>query len=391
MSSSTAQFATKPRFEILDGLRGVAAILVVISHLCEFSPFTKSSADQLVNHGYLAVDFFFILSGFVIGYAYDDRWSRGLSQWNFYKRRLIRLQPMVIMGALLGAAWYYMGESDAFPLIADTPWWKVLGIMLLAMVMFPTPPSLDIRGWQETSSLNGPQWSLMWEYLANILYASVIRRFSKVWLSVFVALSAVLTVLLCCDIDVFGLLEGRRDIAYTVIGGWSTEWDQLYIGISRLLFPFFGGLLIYRLGMRLRFPRYGFLICSVLLAIALCVPHVGGSTPNIGNGLYCLAAILLIFPLIVMAGAGSPLEGRRTIKVCIFLGNISYPLYITHFPLTYVYLTWAQSHADMPLSTHIFVIVSIVIISIAVAYASLKLYDEPVREWLKNRFLRSRK
>ena len=108
----------------------------------------------------------------------------------------------------------------------------------------------------------------------------MVRRFSRLGLSVFVALAAVLSVLLCCNIDVFGLLEGRDAIAYTVIGGWSTEWDQIYIAVTRLLFPFFGGLLIYRFGLRIRFSSCGFLLCSLILAAAFCMPHIG-DTPNI--------------------------------------------------------------------------------------------------------------
>ena len=99
---SMAAFAdTKPHYDLLDGLRGVAAITVVWFHI--FEAFATSHLDQRINHGYLAVDFFFILSGFVIGYAYDDRWGRNLTMKNFFKRRLIRLHPMVIMGAVLGA------------------------------------------------------------------------------------------------------------------------------------------------------------------------------------------------------------------------------------------------------------------------------------------------
>ena len=85
---------SKPRYEILDGLRGVASIMVVFFHL--FETYAKAPAYQIINHGYLAVDFFFVLSGFVIGYAYDDRWDR-MTTWGFFKRRLVRLHPMVIM------------------------------------------------------------------------------------------------------------------------------------------------------------------------------------------------------------------------------------------------------------------------------------------------------
>ena len=100
---NSAMFAdSKPHYELLDGLRGVAALVVIWYHL--FEGFASSPVDQRFNHGYLAVDFFFILSGFVVGYAYDDRWRRrSLSFGGFVKRRLIRLHPMVVLGAVLGA------------------------------------------------------------------------------------------------------------------------------------------------------------------------------------------------------------------------------------------------------------------------------------------------
>ena len=381
--------SSKPRFEILDGLRGVAAMIVVVFHL--FETYSKGPCSQIVNHGYLAVDFFFILSGFVIGYAYDDRWSKGMTQWDFYKRRLIRLQPMVILGTLIGAFWFYFGDAPGFDLVMQTPCWKVLLITMLCCLMFPTPPSMDIRGWREINSLNGAAWSLMWEYVANILYASVFRRLSKVALTLFVAVSAVLTFDLCLNLDIFGMLEGRVAEAHTVIGGFGLSPDQIYIGVARLLFPFFGGLLIYRLGMRIKLSRNGFLWCSAAMAAILSVPHLGGDTPNMLNGVYCAVCILLLFPMVVMAGAGSPLEGKKTIAVCKFLGAISYPLYITHYPMIYVQMEWAARHADAPVGTHIWVAVAIFFASIAVAYASLKAYDTPVRQWLTDKFVYRKK
>lgn len=382
---NTDLLASKPRFEILDGLRGVAAIIVVMFHL--FETYSDGPCSQIFNHGYLAVDFFFILSGFVIGYAYDDRWSKGMTQWNFYKRRLVRLQPMVIMGSLIGAFWFFFGDAPVFGLVMETPWWKVLLITVLGCLMFPTPPSMDIRGWQEINSLNGAQWSLLWEYIGNILYAVFVRRLSKVGLVILVALSAFFTIDICFNIDAFGLFADRDAASYTVIGGFGLSPQQIYIGMGRLLFPFFGGLLLYRLGLRIRLKKYGFLWCSLAIAAILVWPHIGGDTPNAFNGAYCALAIILLFPMIVSAGAGSSLEGKKTIKVCKFLGAISYPLYITHYPMIYVQMKWAAEHADAPLSTHIWVAVWIFIASIAVAYACLKVYDEPVREWLKNHWL----
>lgn len=386
MAAEAIPLASKPRFEILDGLRGVAAMLVVVFHL--FETYSSGPADQIINHGYLAVDFFFVLSGFVIGYAYDDRWGR-MSTWDFFKRRLIRLQPMVVLGTLIGAFWFYFGAAPGFELVMQTPWWKLLLIMILGCIMFPTPPSMDIRGWKEINSLNGAQWSLLWEYVANILYALVVRRFSRVTLGVMVALSAFLTIDLAMDLDVFGLLEARSYARYTVIGGFGLTPDQIYIGICRLLYPFFGGLLLYRLGkLRVNLKNGGMLWCSLAVAATLAVPHIGGETHQWLNGLYCVVIILFVYPAIVAAGAGSPLKGRKTTAVSKFLGLISYPLYITHYPMIYVQMNWTAHHADAPLGTHIWVGVSIFVASIAVAYASVKVYDLPVRAWLSARFLR---
>lgn len=202
--SSSASFAdSKPHYDLLDGLRGVAALLVVWYHVFEGYAFAGGTSIETINHGYLAVDFFFILSGFVIGYAYDDRWGKTLTVKNFFKRRLVRLHPMVIMGSLIGALFFYFG-SAAFPMIAGVQWWEVLLICLLGCTMLPALPSWDIRGWGETSPLNGPAWSLLYEYIANILYALVIRRFPKFVLGLFVVGAAVLTLDLTLNLDLFG-------------------------------------------------------------------------------------------------------------------------------------------------------------------------------------------
>ena len=386
MATDTLALSSKPRFEILDGLRGVAAMIVVAFHLFETYSSGPSDRGLLYNHGYLAVDFFFVLSGFVIGYAYDDRGR--MTRWGFFKRRLIRLQPMVILGTLIGAFWFYFSAAPGFELVMQTPWWKLLVIMILGCIMFPTPPSMDIRGWKEINSLNGAQWSLLWEYIANILYALVVRRFSMIAFSVMVILSAFLTIDLSLDVDVFGLLEVRKYAKYTVIGGFGLTPDQIYIGVCRLLYPFFGGLLLYRLSKwRIKLRRGGMLWRSLAVAATLVVPHIGGETHAWLNGLYCALVILIVYPAIVAAGAGSELKGKKTTAVCKFLGMISYPLYITHYPMIYVQMNWAAQHADAPLGTHIWVAVSIFIAAVAVAYASVKVYDLPIRAWLSAKFL----
>lgn len=380
-ATSSGYLASKPRYEILDGLRGVAALIVVGFHL--FETYSEGQAFQILNHGYLAVDFFFVLSGFVIGYAYDDRWNR-MSVKDFFKRRLIRLHPMVVMGSVIGALFFYF-QAAAFPMIAGVAWWKVLLICLLACTMLPALPAWDIRGWGETSPLDGPAWSLLYEYVANILYALVIRRFSKLLLGVFVAGAAVLTLDLTLNLDLFGLLAADRAVAWTVIGGWSITPEQVYIGFSRLLYPFFAGLLLSRLGARIR-VRGGFWWCSLLVAAVLVMPHVGDPSTPWFNGIYQALAILLVFPLIVAMGAGSRITDTRSIAVCKFFGDLSYPLYITHYPLVYMQMAWAANNPEAPLGTHVFVGVSVFVASVGVAWACLKLYDLPVREWLIRRW-----
>ena len=388
MANSNVYLASKPRYEILDGLRGVAAVLVVAYHL--FETYYHGAPDQPINHGYLAVDFFFVLSGFVIGYAYDDRWDK-MSTWSFFKRRLIRLHPMVIFGTLFGALMFYFGSCGEFPLINQTPWYMVLLVMFWCFTMIPLPNTMDIRGWAETNPLNGPAWSLQWEYIANILYALVIRRLSKVALGICVAIFAVMTIILCLNIDVTGFLEERNWASYTVVGGWSTTPDQLQVGLTRLLYPFFCGLLISRVGKLIK-VRGGFWWCSLMIIVLLCMPWMGLGTEGDSrwtNGFYEAFCILVGFPLIVAMGAGSSVKGGKSAAINKFLGDISYPLYITHYPLIYLQMSWAETHKDAPLGMHVFVAVCIIILAILVAYGAYKLYDLPVREWLKHKLFKS--
>lgn len=382
--SNNVYIASKPRYEILDGLRGVAAMLVVAYHL--FETYYEGKPDQPINHGYLAVDFFFVLSGFVIGYAYDDRWNR-MSTWAFFKRRLIRLHPMVIFGTLFGAVMFYFGSCSTFPLINDTPWYMVIAVMMWCFTMIPLPSTMDIRGWAETNPLNGPAWSLQWEYLANILYALFVRRFSKLLLGICLAVFACFTIILCLNIDVFGFLEERSWAAYTVVGGWSTTPDQLQIGFTRLLYPFFCGLFLSRMGWLIK-VKGGFWWCSLFIVVLLGMPWLGLGTEGDSrwtNGLYEAFCIIACFPLIVSIGAGSSVKGGKSEAINKFLGDISFPLYITHYPLIYMQMSWVDGHKDAPLGAHIFVAVCIFILAIGFAYAALKLYDLPVREWLKGK------
>jgi peptidoglycan/LPS O-acetylase OafA/YrhL len=186
---------------------------------------------------------------------------------------------------------------------------------------------------------------------------------------------------------VFGLLtEGRNYAIYTVIGGWSLTPEQIYIGFTRLLYPFLSGLLLSRIGKRIT-VKGGFWWCSLILVAIFSIPCVGGPD-NIMNGVYNAACILFLFPLVVMIGAGSQLKGEKSAKICTFLGEISYPIYITHYPILYMQMNWAWNHMDAPIYAHVVVAISSVLISIGLAYACLKLYDLPVRKWLTENWLK---
>ena len=381
MAQKQIYLASKPRYEILDGLRGVASVIVVIFHI--FESYSAGPAYQFINHGYLAVDFFFVLSGFVIGYAYDDRWGK-MGTWGFFKRRLVRLHPMVVFGTVVGICFYYLGQCGLFPLIGNIPAWKVILAFVMGCLMIPCGPRMDIRGWGEFNTFNGPNWSLTWEYLGNILYAFIFRRLPNIILGILVAAAGFLTLDLCLNLNVFGLLtEARSSQMYTPIGGWSLTSEQVYIGLTRLFYPFLAGLLLSRIGKRIRIQG-GFWWCSVILAVALSIPCVGGEG-SILNGIYNAFCIIVIFPLIVMIGAGSVINGAKGNRICDFLGQISYPLYITHYPLMYVQMCWVYSHPDAPLFAHLTMNIGVVVLSVFIAWAALKLYDIPLRAWLKDR------
>ena len=135
----------------------------------------------------------------------------------------------------------------------------------------------------------------------------------------------------------------------------------------------------------------GFWWCSLTIVVLFCMPWMGLGTEGDSrwtNGLYEAFCILVCFPFIVAMGAGSSVKGSKSETINRFLGEISYPIYITHYPLIYMQMSWVDSHKDAPLGTHIFVAVCIFLLAILVAYGAYKLYDLPVREWLKKKWFR---
>ena len=131
----------------------------------------------------------------------------------------------------------------------------------------------------------------------------------------------------------------------------------------------------------------GFWWCSLALVVIFAVPQIGGKA-GVPDGLYQAVSILLLFPLIVLAGAGSRTTDAKSTKVCNFLGNLSYPLYITHYPVMYMQMAWVERNPDAPLWMHIVLNAGVVLVSVGAAWAWLKLYDEPVRRWLTEHWLK---
>ncbi|MFT4253609.1 MAG: acyltransferase [Caulobacter sp.] len=377
-SAASASVRTKSHYVILDGLRGVASLMVVVFHL--FEAYSGGVPQrQIINHGYLAVDFFFLLSGFVIAYAYDDRWAAGqggMSQWSFWKRRLVRLQPMIVIGGLVGAALLGFQHWSLFPKLDAVTTWQVVGVLLLGFLMIPLTPAAEIRGWGEIYPLNGPQWSLFYEYVANLLYAVGLRKLSNRWLGALVALSAVALVWLL-------VLGPRGD----VIGGWALDANGVRIGLTRVMFPFFAGVLLMRLGKRIK-VRHGFWLCSLLLVAAFSLPRFGGTERLWLNGLYEAACIILLFPLIVAIGAGEKDATGPSLRIARVFGDLSYPLYITHYPLIYIYTGWVIDR-KIPAAQGALVGAGVLVAAVAMAWICLKLIDEPARRWLAARVLRA--
>jgi len=362
--------STKPHYPILDGLRGVAAIIVVTFHLAE--PLGTGHLDIVVNHGYLAVDFFFLLSGFVIGYAYDDRWQK-MSVGTFFKRRIERLQPLVVLGMTLGAIGFYFTDSTVWPLIHTVPVWKMLLVMLIGYTVLPVPVSLDIRGWQEMHPLNGVGWSLFFEYVANILYAIGLRKLSNKALALFVLVAAIV-------LAHTAITGPNGDVS----GGWTLNVEQVRLGLTRTMYPFFAGLLLSRVAKPTRI-KHAFLLCSILVAIVLYMPRIGGAENLWMNGIYESVCIIIVFPLIVYLGASGVIQTNRERRICKFLGDISYPLYMVHFFLLYFWVAWISDHKGVTVSEVWPYALLILIACLALAYASLKWYDEPVRKWLRRK------
>lgn len=345
---------TKQHFTILDGLRGIAALAVVIFHFMEWV-YTDSS-QNFIGHGFLAVDFFFCLSGFVIGYAYDDRIAK-MGILEFFKSRIIRLHPLVIAGSILGLLAFLFDPFGGHPELYSTG--KIILTFFCSLLLIPLP-IIEDRGFN-LFSFNAPSWSLFWEYIANIVYAFFLYRIKRNYLLLLTLLSAVAICLVCYR-------------SGNLLGGWSgpTFWD----GCARISYSFLAGLLIYRSNWIIK-NKLGFIGLSILLLLAFIMPS------SKWNWLSEPFVVLVYFPLLIALGAGSTLTPGLK-KVCIFSGKISYPLYMTHYAVLWMFGNYYLSHK--PDTTQLTLIVTAgVILLVGVAYLVMVIYDIPVRKYLSDR------
>ena len=376
--SSTVFADTKPHYHLLDGLRGVAALMVIWYHVFEGYAFAGGTTIDTFNHGYLAVDFFFILSGFVIGYAYDDRWGKNFTMKDFIKRRLIRLHPMVIMGAVVGAITFYIQGSVQWD--GTHIGISMVMLSLLCTIFFiPAMPGVgyEVRGNGEMFPLNGPCWSLFFEYIGNILYALFIRRLSNKALTIVVVLLGVAL----ASFAIFNV-SGYGNIGV----GWTLDGVNFIGGLLRMLFPSSMGMLLSRNFKPMKL-RGAFWICTLVMIALFAVPYLEGTESICTNGIYEAFCIIIAFPILLWIGASGTTTDKKSTQICKFLGDISYPIYVIHYPFMYLFYAWLIKNQLFTLGETWQVALCVYAWNILFAYLCLKLYDEPVRKYLAKRFL----
>jgi peptidoglycan/LPS O-acetylase OafA/YrhL len=345
------------RYDFLDGLRGIAAIVVVIYHC-----FACSGRVQFLPYGSLAVDFFFCLSGFVVCHAYTKRLATIMSFREFCIARFLRLYPMILMGVALGSLWMftrvYKQNEDA-----------IMGFLLSIptnLLLLPSP--FYTQGHKIAWPLNSPLWSLTFEIFANLVWA---RYFFNVSHKKLYLVTAAFGVLLLSSIHIYGF-----EVGYLI--------DQIHLGIVRVLFPFFAGVAVYRWSdahhynyQNLDERRYITGIIALLLFF-LCMPYAGEY-----RNLIAIVFIFIMSPAIIFWGSKIRLAGKA-LNIFKFLGFMSYPLYVLHMPFLRVVQAANVKYHFSNLTLTILFMIACILATITAYIATTKI--EPIiRSLLKEK------
>lgn len=311
---------------------------------------------------FLAVDLFFLLSGFVIAYAYDGRLARPSFVGQFLGIRLIRLYPLYLLGIAVGAC-YRRGS-----VLGHTEGWTAgrLGAAVLAgVLLWPSTPLTSAS----SSDLDGPTWTLLPEIIANMIYALCFRWMTRWVLTLVVAAGAL------------GLVACRFWYG-TIDAGW--ELSQWPVMASRLAFSFFGGVLLFRLlGDRRRTRPWVAWLCVLGVGAALSSTLPEG-TRAVGE----LACVLAGFPLVVWVACQNE-PGRFGAHLFRLLGLVSYAVYVLHQPASTLFAKLIEHGAHMPPERVATPALALFISGLVVAaWLVDKYYDTPVRRWLGMRWAR---
>lgn len=289
----------KHRFFVFDGLRGIAAFCVLSFH------YEKYGSTPL---GYLAVDLFFLLSGFVVAAAYEDKLKQGRGFSWFFGVRMARLYPFYLLGIAFGVV-EALCSSLIGPIEAFQP------VPIDSLVQAAVASALFIpfsTGGPMAFPLNSPAWSLAAELAVNLIYAAGAFRLGNRALA---AITAITGLALGISIVVVGHASG----------GWSAE--NFWMGFLRIAFSFPLGILMWRLCKAGRLPKL-----VVPLPLIVFAPVVLFQLPGFG-GATDLLAIFVIFPSMLIAGAGATRASAVEEWIYGWLGRLSYPLYSLHEPL----------------------------------------------------------
>ncbi len=284
-------------FHALDGMRGIAAVFVAMRHTAFFHKLG-------IPGGYMAVDLFFVLSGFVIAHAYERRFEQGLSAGRFVAMRYVRLWPVYALGAGLGLI---AALINALPGRDSLSPMQVVHTAPFALAMLPGPHVRPML-----YPVNSVAWSLALELMINAVYAIAWRPLRRP--AVLVASLAVSGLALVAAV----LWFGKLDIGFL--------WRDWMGGLPRVAFSFMAGLAVYRLwrsrAWSFRVPAWALL---AILPVFLCMP--------LGQDIYALVCVLAVFPALVFAVAAAPEPGGPSARLFALLGAASYPLYALHKPL----------------------------------------------------------